>query len=367
MAAWRRSGRIERHRERLVSRMKQKGIAEEFAERVFQQIRGFGDYGFPEAHAASFALIAYATAWLKCHYPAEFCCALLDAQPMGFYSPATIVEDAKRHGVEVRPIDVAVSAWDCTIEGPLPDPPPTGGREGRGEPAVRMGLRYVKGLGERDRARIEAARAAGPFSSIADFVRRTGLDDRRQSLLAEAGAFGSFGSGRRTALWQVKGWMAAQGDALPVRPEDAAPAFDELTALETILWDYRTSDHSPRGHPLAPLRDRLRAQRLPDARAVHRMRDGQRVRYAGIVICRQRPGTASGVTFMTLEDETGFVNAVVWRQVFDRFALLLRTTSFLGITGRLQVQQGVVHVIVDDCWHPHLDAEPARPRSRDFH
>ncbi|RMH39606.1 MAG: DNA polymerase III subunit alpha [Deltaproteobacteria bacterium] len=356
MAAWRRSGRIERHRERLVSRMVQKGIAEEFAQRVFEQIKGFGDYGFPEAHAASFALIAYATAWLKCHFPAEFACALLNAQPMGFYSPATIVEDARRHGVEVRPIDVAHSNWDCSLE---PD--------GAGRFAIRMGLRYVKGLGPADGARIEGARAAAPFASIEDVVRRTGLDARRQARLAEAGAFASFGRNRRTALWQVHGWARAQRDALPVGTAAPSPAFADLPALDAILWDYRTSDHSPRGHPLAPLRPALRARGLPAARDVQRMPDGRQVRYAGIVICRQRPGTASGVTFMTLEDETGFVNAVVWRRVFERYAVLLKTASFLGITGTLQVQQGVVHVVVDRCWQPDVGARPAATRSRDFH
>jgi error-prone DNA polymerase len=360
MAAWRRSGRIEKHRERLTTRMQQKGIAAEFAERVFNQIRGFGEYGFPESHAASFALISYATSWLKCHYPAEFACGLLNAQPMGFYSPATIVEDAKRHGVEVRAIDVSYSDWDCTLE-------PRPGNDDSGEFALRMGLRYVKGLGERERERIEAARAAGPFTSVADFVGRTGLDRRRQTMLAEAGAFGSFDRNRRSALWQVHGYVRAVGDTLPVRVAEESPAFAALAPIENILWDYRTSDHSVRGHPLAPLRAQLAARRLPDARTVQTMRDGQRVHYAGIVICRQRPGTASGVTFMTLEDETGFVNAVVWRQVFEDNALLLKTASFLGITGALQVQQGVVHLVVDKCWTPKLETSPASPRSRDFH
>jgi error-prone DNA polymerase len=360
MAAWRRSGRIEKHRERLTTRMQQKGIAAEFAERVFNQIRGFGEYGFPESHAASFALISYATSWLKCHYPAEFACGLLNAQPMGFYSPATIVEDAKRHGVEARAIDVSYSDWDCTLE-------PRPGNDDSGEFALRMGLRYVKGLGERERERIEAARAAGPFTSVADFVGRTGLDRRRQTMLAEAGAFGSFDRNRRSALWQVHGYVRAVGDTLPVRVAEESPAFAALAPIENILWDYRTSDHSVRGHPLAPLRAQLAARRLPDARTVQTMRDGQRVHYAGIVICRQRPGTASGVTFMTLEDETGFVNAVVWRQVFEDNALLLKTASFLGITGALQVQQGVVHLVVDKCWTPKLETSPASPRSRDFH
>jgi error-prone DNA polymerase len=353
MAAWRRSGRIEKHRERLVSRMRAKGIAAEFAERVFDQIRGFGEYGFPESHAASFALISYATSWLKCHYPAEFACALLNSQPMGFYSPATIVEDAKRHGVDVRPIDIVHSWWDCTLE-PTAD-----------ALAVRIGLRYVKGLGEREGKQIEAVRAQAQFASIADFVKRTGLEERVQATLAETGAFASFHVSRRSALWQIHGYVRAQKDSMRIPAIESTPEFDYLSTLETVLWDYRTAGHSARGHPLAPLRRQLRAQGLPDARQVAAMRDGQRVRYAGIVICRQRPGTASGVTFMTLEDETGFVNAVVWKQVFDDNAILLKSSSFLGIAGTLQVQQGVVHLVAQSFWRPQLTT--ATPRSRDFH
>jgi len=231
-----------------------------------------------------------------------------------------------------------------------------------------MGLRYVKGLGDADRQKIEAARAFGPFTSTADFVGRTGLDQRRQSLLAEAGAFASFGHNRRSAVWQIHGYMREQDDSLRIKAADnKGPRFGDLAPIEAVLWDYRTSDHSVRDHPLGPLRPQLRAQRLPDAKTVQTMRHDQRVSYAGIVICRQRPGTASGVTFMTLEDETGFVNAVVWRQVFDRNALLLKTASFLGLTGKLQVQQDIVHLIVDRCWMPKVSFDPAEPRSRDFH
>jgi error-prone DNA polymerase len=366
MAAWRRSGRIEKHRNRLIERMQAKGIAQEFAERVFEQIRGFGEYGFPESHAASFALIAYATSWFKCHYPAEFACALLNAQPMGFYSPATIIEDARRHGVEVRAIDVCHSDWDCTLE-PIFCP---GGPASGPAWVVRIGLRYVKGLGERERRAIAGARAEARFCSLADFSARTGLDERAQTQLAEAGALASFGRSRRSALWQVRGLLPGRRDTLPVpeddTPEDGAPRFAELDLLETILWDYRTSSHSVRGHPLAPLRAQLRARGLPDAAAVQRMRDGERVRYAGLVICRQRPGTASGVTFMTLEDETGFVNAVLWQQVFARHAPLARSAAFLGISGRLQVQQGIVHLVAETLWKPPLPT-PASGPSRDFH
>jgi error-prone DNA polymerase len=358
MAAWRRSGRIEKHRERLVSRMEAKGIAREFAERVFEQIRGFGEYGFPESHAASFALIAYATSWLRKHHLAEFTCALLNAQPMGFYSPATIVGDAQRHGLEVRPIDVTRSAWDCTLE------PVTGGFPF----AVRMGLRWIKGLAFGDGQRIVAARLDCPFASVEDFVRRSRVPARSHSALAEAGALAALaGPGRREALWQVSGWVARHTDTLPIGGSDAPVAFDPLSRLDEICWDHQVSDHSTRGHPLAPLRRELSARRWPDARTVARGRDGQRIEYVGIVICRQQPGTASGVVFMTLEDETGFVNLVVWQQVFAQFALVIKTTSLLGVTGRLQVQEGIVHLIADEVWKPQLSRPVQEVASRDFH
>jgi len=365
MAAWRGPGRIERHRERLISRMQAKGIAAEFAERVFSQIRGFGEYGFPEAHAASFALIAYATAWLKRHYPAEFTCALLNAQPMGFYTPATIVEDAKRHGLMVRPVDAQTSAWDCTLE---PKPQSTGGF------AVRIGLRYVKSLSESDWRRIKKARIASPFVSLNDFARRTELDKGALTALAEAGAFEGFGFfdaaqdrlDRRTALWEAlgsKAWMTP----LPTVIHEASPVLTLLGAAEEITWDYRRTDHSPRGHPLAPLREALKAQGLLDARTITSMRHGSRVRYTGLVICRQRPGTAGGVTFMTLEDETGFVNLVLWPKVFARYAVLAKTATLLGVTGTLQAEQGVVHLVADRLWQPQLHADLATAPSRDFH
>ena len=350
MAAWRRTGRIERHRERLVTRMRAKGIAPEFAERVFQQITGFGEYGFPESHAASFALISYAAAYLLCHYPAEFVCALLNAQPMGFYSPATIVDDGKRRGVSFLPVDVRVSEWDCTLEGG----------------SVRMGLRYVKGLSSADWPLVEAARRERAFESMEDFSRRSGAGARALAALAEAGAFRGFEPTRRGAYWKAQGLRHDDRESLAAVPEQAV-AFDGLDAFETITWDYDIASHSTHGHPLEPLRDVLRARKLPDARTVAAMRNGRRVDYAGIVICRQRPGTASGVTFMTLEDETGFVNLVLWPKVFDEYAVLAKTTPFLGATGRVQSEQSVVHVVVDSLWKPNLELEPKRVRSRDFH
>jgi error-prone DNA polymerase len=307
------------------------------------------------SHAASFALIAYATAWLKCHYPAAFTCSLLNAQPMGFYAPATIVDDARRHGVIVRAVDVRESAWDCSLE-PYP--------ESAGGFTVRMGLRYVKGLGEGDWKRIEEARRVSPFASVEDFVRRTRLDQGALTALAEAGAFEGF-LDRRAALWEVL--ARVREDSLPLAASEARPGFLPLSAFEEIAWDYCRASHSPRGHPLAPLREELTAQGLPDARAVAAMRHGQRVRYAGLVICRQRPGTAGGVVFMTLEDETGLVNIVLWERVFARYAVLAKTAAFLGVTGTLQVEQGVVHIVAERLWTPRVRLKPANAGSRDFH
>jgi error-prone DNA polymerase len=368
MAAWRRAGRLEQHHVRLVSRMTAKGIAPEFAERVFEQIRGFGEYGFPESHAASFALVSYATSWLKCHFPVEFACSLLNAQPMGFYSPATIVEDAKRHDVTVRSVDVLHSRSDCTLE-----PEEQGSLHGY---ALRMGLRYVKGLGAAQRARVEDARRAAPFDDLVDFVDRTGLDERALRALAEAGAFEGFGLDRRTALWQVQGLVRGGATALPFQVRAGAagagevreepPVFEPLDAFETVGWDYRLMHHSARGHPLGPLREQLRGLGLPDARAVAATPGGRRVRYAGLVICRQRPATAGGTVFMTLEDESGFVNVVVWQRVFEQHSTLARSATFLGVTGRVQSEQGVVHVVAEELWAPELTA-PGAVASRDFH
>jgi error-prone DNA polymerase len=358
MAAWRSSGRIEQHRERLISRMIANGIPLEFAERVFSQIRGFGEYGFPESHAASFALIAYITAWLRCHHIAAFTAALLNAQPMGFYSPATIVEDAKRHGVEVRPIDVQTSAWDCTLE-----------RKSDGELAVRMGLRYVKGFGVREQQAL--VNATGPWPDLATFVRSTGLSRKALHTLAEAGGFEGLGIERRDAIWQLRGVLATMDDRITLPPEsapdDEQPSFVPVGAGESILWDYRTSMHSTRGHPLICIRSELERRGLPLAEQVVRMRDGRSVDYVGLVICRQRPGTASGVTFYTLEDETGFVNVVVWQRVFEQYPLLAKSALLLGVSGRLQVAEGVVHVVAERLWDPDLRLRTEGTSVRHFH
>lgn len=360
MAAWRSAGRIERHQQRLIERMTRKGIPREFAERVFEQIRGFGEYGFPESHAASFALIAYATSWMKCHHPAAFLCAMLNAQPMGFYSAATLVQDGQRHGVEIRPVDVQTSNWDCTLERQ------SGSGEGH---AVRMGLCYVRGLSEAVGERVMAVRRGRPFQSLDDFARRTGFSTEIMSHLTESGAFECFRSERRNTLWNVLSLETANGEQESLDLDLAGPDVDfgALDSLETIRWDREFTGHSPRGHPLAPLRDELNRRGLPDASTINHLQDGSRVHYAGMVICRQRPGTANGVVFMTLEDETGFVNLVIWEKVFQKFQILARTESLLGVSGKLQNQSGVTHLIAQRLWSPRLRSRPIPQKSRDFH
>jgi error-prone DNA polymerase len=328
------------------------------------------DFVVHNSHAASFALVAFASSYLKRYYHAEFTCSLLNAQPMGFYAPSTIVEDAKRHGVEVWAIDVLRSDWDCTLEERGTTGPEERGAGGPGDNpwrfAVRMGLRHVKSLGEEDGRRVMAARAEEQFASLEDFARRSKLGAGALVALARAGAFEGLGMDRREALWQVRALAKRHDMTLPVEVAEAVPRFDDLSALEVVAWDYDVTSHSVRGHPLEPLRDQLTAAGLPDAQTVAAMSDGDTVRYAGLVICRQTPGTASGVTFMTLEDETGFVNLVVWPKIFVQNPRLAKSVSLLGVTGRLQKQQGVVHIIAQTMWKPEINTRLPAVASRDF-
>jgi error-prone DNA polymerase len=353
-----------------------RGIPEEFAERVFSQIRGFGEYGFPESHAASFALLAYVTAWLKCHHPETFLCAMLNAQPMGFYAPATLIEDGARHGVITLPIDVNHSDWDCTLE-------TTEGPDSQGGItrmlAVRMGYRYVKGLGSREKERLESI--PRPVRSIEDFTRKSQLGLTPLVSLAEAGAFDSLGMTRREALWRVRAAVPGARDLLfgsRVDPSaltrsdadstgSSVPMLRSLSVPEQVLWDYRTANHSPRGHPMAPLREWLQKRGIVSAQDVRDMGHGKHADCMGLVICRQRPGTATGVVFLTLEDEFGFVNVVVWNNVFDRYQRVLRTASLLGVRGRIQTADGVTHLIAEELYVPDLSTGLHAHKSRDFH
>ena len=353
--------------QQLIDGMRANGIAEDVALRIYNQINAFADYGFPESHAASFALIVYASAYLKHYYAPEFTAALLNAQPMGFYNVGTIIEDAKRHGVVVRPVDLSRSSWDSTLERPPATQPPA--------PALRLGLRLVRGLGASARARLEAARAEGPFTSIADVVTRTRLDRRALRLLAEAGAFDAFLPEepdlrrRRAALWRVLD--AARGDAGPLAPRapkrGTAPV-PAMTPAQLTEADYRMTGVSLHGHPMRHLRELLAPNGIRTAHDLcTRGRDGERIAMAGLVICRQRPGTAKGFVFLTLEDETGLVNVVVTPQCFERDALLVSTAPLLLVRGTLQVEQTVVNIRADlfRALDANVGAEHAR--SHDFH
>ena len=356
MAAWRQSGRIEQHRDVLVGRMEAKGIAREFAERVFDQIRGFGEYGFPESHAASFALVAYATAYVKHHWPDVFSCALLNAWPMGFYSPATIVGDARRHGVLVLPPDVRFSQWDCTLE---PHP-------GTDRRALRVGLRYVRGLARSDADRILGVRSPNPFPPLEVWKARARARTDAWEKLALGGALEGLGVGRRRGLWEILDRVGT--DPLEFGSPEG-PALTEPEPQERVFWDYETLGMSPGTHLLQGLRPALLRAGYRAAVEVVALESALLVRYAGLVICRQRPGTAKGVLFLTLEDETGLVNAVVWQAVWERYRRVILTSDFLAVEGKIQTEEGVVHVVADRFWVPEGLLAPGTvpAQSHDFH
>ncbi|MDF1585635.1 error-prone DNA polymerase [Marinimicrococcus flavescens] len=352
MAAFRRKGALDRYKEMLVQGMAARGYDAEFAERCFRQIEGFGYYGFPESHAASFALLVYVSAWLKCHYPDVFCAAILNAQPMGFYAPAQLVRDAVDHGVEARPVDVNHSYWDCTLE-PLM-------RRGPLKTAVRLGLRQVRGLAEEEGRRLVAARLK-PYRSVEEVRRRAGV--RRATLirLAEADAFRSLGMDRRQALWAVQALkdtslplfefaqaqMPPGSNLPPVEGEEPWLELPEMPLGEQVIEDYATLRLSLKAHPLALLRGRLAARRLITARDLWDAAPGRREAVAGLVLVRQRPGSAQGVVFATLEDETGFANIVLWPSVFERFRATVMTARLMAVTGTLQREGRVIHVVAE--------------------
>ena len=338
MAAWRRRGGLTHFRDRLIEGMLSRGYGRAFAEQLYQQILGFGEYGFPESHAASFALLVYVSAWLKHHEPAAFFAALLNSQPMGFYAPAQLVREARRQGVEVRPVDVCHSDWDCTLE-------PGTGLSQRPEPALRLGLRLVKGLSRAGGERLVAGRAAGPWGSVSELARRADLDRGDLRALAAADALAGFAGNRRLAAWQVAGIARP----LPLAPTPAEPRALPLlpppSEGEAIVGDYASLGLTLRRHPLALLRGHLKRRHLLCAREVGEAPAGAKVATAGLVINRQRPGTASGVIFATLEDETGFVNLVVWSQVFERHRAALLGARLLGVEGEIQREAGVTHLV----------------------
>ena len=337
---------------KLVDGMAANGIEPDVARRIFNQISAFADYGFPESHAASFALLVYASAWLKLYYPAEFACALLNAQPMGFYAPGTIVEDAKRHGVEVRSVDVMRSDWDCTIE----------------DGALRIGFRQVAGLGSKARERLEPLLAGGRPASLEGWVRQSGLTVPQLRALAEAGAFDGLWPNRRSALWEVlKHTRGAAGPLAPVPQDRRAAPVPALTPVELTEADYRVTGLSPAGHPMRHLRRAVAAMGAIPAAELERRRDGDWVTVAGLVICRQRPGTAKGFCFVTLEDETGLANVVITPKLFEEHKRLVRRSPLLLVSGVLQEEQGVLNIRGKRFAAPRPEAGAAFVTSHDFH
>ena len=378
MAAWKRKGgAIYRFGQQIIEGMLERGYSREFAERCFEQIKGFSEYGFPESHAASFALLVYASALLKRYHPAAFAAALINSQPMGFYAPAQIVRDAQEHGVVVNPVDANRSGWDCTLEGDPArkagvDHPPE--RWGRSGPAIRLGMRLVSGMPWTDADRItEAVAAHGPFPTVESLWRASGASVRALRALARADAFGSMGLDRQTALWQTR---TLRDERLPLFEQTDATddtALDQLPGLpadRAVIHDYDAVGLSLKAHPMSFVRDRLAAEGVTacgDLRNPARCPLGRDVTVAGVVLCRQRPGTASGVVFVTLEDETGIANLIIWRDTFEKFRSVIRLAKAMRATGKVERQGEVVHIHVREV---HCLSDLPRElasSSRDFH
>ncbi|HSQ03259.1 MAG TPA: OB-fold nucleic acid binding domain-containing protein, partial [Burkholderiales bacterium] len=363
MAAWRRKGGLEPFHDRLIAGMRDHGYTLEFAEQIYTQICGFGEYGFPESHSASFALLAYVSAWLKHYEPAAFLAALLNSQPMGFYSPSVLVQDARRNGVEVLPVDVTVSEWECTLEAShsLRLPP----RSSR--PAVRLGLLIINGLSEAGGQRVVAARRKRRFDDVADIAQRAQLNRRDLHHLAAAGALRALAGHRRNAHWLAAGVEHAAHllDGAPI--QESLPQLPAPSESEDLIADYESLELTLGRHPLSFLRQRLQRMRLSTAAELNDLPNGKPARTAGIVTCRQRPGTAQGVVFVTLEDETGHINVVVWRDLVERQRRELLGSRLLGVEGVLQKEGGVVHLVARRLTdHSRLLGRIAL-QSRDFH
>ena len=347
MATFKLTAGVSKFRDKLIQGMTARGYDADFAERTFKQLEGFGSYGFPESHAASFAKIAYASSWMKCHHPDVFCCAILNSQPMGFYAPAQLVRDAQAHGVRVLAVDINHSRWDCTLE------PTTNPRRF----AVRLGFRMVHGLANAEAGLIPIVRAENPFSSIEDLRRRAGIPVTALTRLAEADAYGSLGIKRRDALWTIEGlsdevmplFAAADERERTIQPEIIEPEVElvPMTEGREVVDDYRSKGLTLRRHPLSFLRGELTGRSIKSCAELHRARDGQRVTVAGLILVRQKPGSAKGVTFMTIEDETDVANLVIWSAVFEKQRRLILSSHMIGCRGRLQREGGVTHLIAE--------------------
>ncbi len=355
MAAWRRGGCLEAFQARLIGGMRAKGYSRQFAEEIYKQIRGFGEYGFPESHAASFALLVYISAWLKYYYPAAFFAGLLNSQPMGFYAPAQLVRDARQHGVEVRGVDVNHSLWDCTLEH---------GREG---PALRLGLRLVRGLSEERVSGVLSAAQAGGITSIAQLARRPDVSRSTLLRLAAADAFGSLGLGRRQALWQI---LALDDADLPLfvdmMPDSVPRTLPEMPLAEVVVQDYDTIGLSLNAHPIGLLRGELAQAGVQTSADLKHARHGQHVTVAGLVTHRQRPATAKGIVFMTLEDEIGQANLIIRPSIWDKYRAVARTRIALTASGRVERQGAVVHLQVRRLEDLSARLMKINARSRDF-
>lgn len=370
MAAWRRPGVIDKFKLKLIEGMQVNGLDEVFAERVFNQLRGFGEYGFPESHAASFALLVYASCWIKHHYPEVFCCAMLNSQPLGFYAPAQLIQDARRHGVAVLGPDVNASRWDCTLGGedtPLvPDP-------ANSRLPIRLGLRMIRGLHEQDAQRIVEAKTIGSkFVDQTDLVRRAGLPQSTLSTLADAGALESLSGDRRAAYWQSLAQERKQ-IAMPLfdasdmdHDEDVPGSLTRMTPLEEVYTDYETTGISLKGHPIGFYRDKLSQLRVTPASELVNVANGRFIRVAGLILLRQRPGTAKGITFVTMEDETGSINLVIRPETWKHYYLLCKQSNAWLVHGILENRQGVIHVLVGRVEDLQAVIRPLDIQSRDF-
>ncbi|MGQ5522563.1 error-prone DNA polymerase [Chitinimonas sp. PSY-7] len=357
MAAWHRNGELGPFRQELLDGMLARGYTLEYAERIWAQIEGFSNYGFPESHSASFALLAYASAWLKCHEPAAFVCALINSHPMGFYSVSQLIQDAARHKVVFHPVDVQHSDWDCTLED-IHQP----------QPAVRLGLRLVQGLSKEKGIAIVNNRSVNGYATPQDLQRRAGLDKHSLQRLANADALQGFNNNRREARWQVGGLALLHdlaGNAMP--NSERIPALPQAPAMEEVLSDYQHLGLSLRNHPLAFLRDALRKQKLLSAAEILACSDKQPARACGIVVGRQRPSTASGVVFLTLEDETGNVNVIVWEDLVERQRKELLGAQLLAVYGIIQRNEDVVHLLAKRLADKSEMLGEVAIESRDFH
>ena len=393
MAAWKRKGGLESYRDKLVNGMLERGYERDFAEQLFRQIKGFGDYGFPESHSASFALIAYISSWFKCYHPAAFCCALLNSQPMGFYAPAQLLKDAQRHGVKVLPVDVNESFHDCTLvwgQSKNSFKSGKGNRDGgrrfysdpNFSPKLRIGFRLVKGMSKPGASAVVEARQSSVFSNIQDLIFRSGINKKDLEALAAADALRALSGDRHRAFWQASGidiekngkWGRRQfslqdnesngiGEKISSDPisltaganmtmrfyADSDFGVDVLLPVasesQNIVEDYGATGFTLRRHPLALFRQHLNNYQVSTASDLADIEDEANVKVTGLVSCRQRPMTAAGVTFLTLEDESGFVNVVVWPSLGEKLRPIVRQAMLIGVVGHVQKSDGVIHLI----------------------